>query len=189
MSESGRPDQEPSLVSVALVFYGAMTLAACALSWLVQGRLPLYTGAPPSSASILRWAVVGALGGLSVVVISRLLRDAFTWAKTLEDWFSEVLGEISWSQAFLLAVASGIGEELLFRGALQPIVGLVPASILFAMAHWPMKRSLIPWTVSAGLLGLLFGWAFEHSGHVTAPVIAHFVINLINLKAIGQTSR
>lgn len=170
---------------MALGFYGVMALAACALSWFVQGRLPFYVGDPPSASSVVRWAAAGALAGLSVVIISHLVRDAFSWARTLSDWFSEVLGEISWGQAFLLALTSGIGEELLFRGALQPVLGLIPASILFGLAHWPMKRSLIPWTLSAALLGLAFGWAFERSGHVTGPVVAHFVINLLNLRALG----
>ena len=173
---------------MALRFYGIMAVAACVLSWLVQGRLPFYIGEPPSIASVIRWAVVGALTGLSVVIISHLVRDAFSWAKTLFDWFSELLGRISWGQAFMLALTSGIGEELLFRGALQPILGLIPASILFGLAHWPMKRDLIPWTLSATLIGLAFGWAFERSGHVTGPIIAHFVINLLNLRALGSLS-
>ena len=44
-----------------------------------------------------------------------------------------------------------MAEELLFRGALQPDLGLGLTSLLFMFMHWPMNARLIPWTLSAGL--------------------------------------
>ena len=35
----------------------------------------------------------------------------------------------------MLSIAAGFGEELLFRGAIQPLAGIVPASLLFGALH------------------------------------------------------
>lgn len=172
------------MVRTAFVFYGAMTVAA--FIWAgFSGRLPLWVGAPPSLESLGRWALVGVLFGLSMVVLSQLLMQ-FRFAQRMALTFRHVLGPLTWSQAFLLALLSGIAEELLFRGAIQPSLGLWPTCLLFALVHWPMTPDLRPWTLSAGLMGLALGWGFETSGHVLGPVLAHFTINFINLRMLSQ---
>ena len=80
-----------------------------------------------------------------------------------------------------MAVASGFSEELLFRGALQPRVGLLVASVLFGAVHFVPRRQLLPWTGFAIAVGLLFGWMFETTGNLVAPVVAHCVVNGVNL--------
>jgi membrane protease YdiL (CAAX protease family) len=174
----------PPVVRLAATFYAAM--AAAAFVWAAfQGRLPFWVGAPPDLASVGRWAAVGVLFGLAVVILSHQLAR-FEFARHLAETFRAVLGPLSWRESFLLALFSGVAEELLFRGALQPTLGLGLTSVLFMFVHWPMNARLIPWTLSAGLMGLAFGWAFERSGHVVGPVVAHFVINLINLRGMTR---
>ena len=174
----------PPTVRLAATFYAAMTVVA--FVWAgVAGRLPFWVGEAPSPGSVARWAAVGALFGLGVVILSHLLMR-FDFARELAATFRDVLGELSWTEALLLALFSGVAEELLFRGAIQPSLGLGLTSLLFAFVHWPMNARLIPWTISAGLMGLAFGWAFERSGHVAGPVVAHFVINLINLRGLTR---
>ena len=178
------PERPPSMVRAAVGFYAGMT--ALAFVWAgIAGRLPLWVGEPPSADSVGRWALVGVLFGLAMVIVSRLL-SAIPALDEMSDIFRQILGPLTWPQAFLLAVLSGIAEELLFRGAIQPTLGLGPTCVLFAIVHWPMTPKLIPWTISAGLLGLAFGYGFELSGHVTGPVLAHFTVNFLNLKALGD---
>ncbi len=87
-------------------------------------------------------------------------------------------------QAWLLALASGIGEEALFRGALQPVVGLWWTSLLFAAAHFVPRRELLLWSVFSLLAGLLLGGLYEATGNLLAPTIAHVVINGVNLNRL-----
>ncbi len=177
-------ESPPSMVRMAAGFYAGML--ALAFVWAgAAGRLPLWTEMPTLD-SLLRWGAVGLLFGLCVVIGSTLLMR-LQWAQEMSSAFSNILGPLSWGQAFLLALFSGIAEELLFRGALQPTLGLPLTSLIFALVHWPPSRKLIPWTISAGLMGYAFGWGFERSGHVLGPVIAHFVINFLNLHALGRT--
>lgn len=177
-----------NLVTAAASFYGAM--AGVAVVWaLLAGRPLFWIGEPPSMSSVLRWTVVGTLVGFSVILLSRLTLDRFAWAEGLAEWFAAVLGPISWKTALVLALLSGFAEEMLFRGAMQPTLGLIPTTIIFGLMHWPPRAELRAWTVLTTLLGLVFGLATEMSGHLTAAIVAHFVINFVNLTEIGKMSR
>ena len=94
---------------------------------------------------------------------------------------AEPLRGLGVPDALLLAAASGLAEEMFFRGALQPRVGLVVASALFGVLHFAPRRELLPWTVFAVVMGFVLGWLFAWSGSLLAPVIAHTVINAVNL--------
>jgi membrane protease YdiL (CAAX protease family) len=81
------------------------------------------------------------------------------------------------------AVALAVGEELIFRGALQRAlvdrygragVALAAATYAAAFAPW---RSLLA-VVAAGAAGLVLGWAVERSGSLRGAVLAHVVANV-----------
>ena len=84
----------------------------------------------------------------------------------------------------ILALASSIGEELLFRGALLPWVGVWVQGIVFALLHIGPSRRFLPWTISALVLGLAFGFLARWTGNLGGPIAAHFMINFLNLKYI-----
>ena len=75
-----------------------------------------------------------------------------------------------------LALAAAIGEEILFRGALQPIFGIGLASLAFALLHAQYlftPAALILFAVSLG-----FGWLRAVRG-TSAAIICHALYNLI----------
>jgi membrane protease YdiL (CAAX protease family) len=86
----------------------------------------------------------------------------------------------------VIAASSSIGEELLFRAVLQDRLGIGIATALFALAHFPAERDLWPWPVVALPMGLLFGGLYEWTGAALAPIVAHAVINLLNLRLVGR---
>jgi membrane protease YdiL (CAAX protease family) len=73
----------------------------------------------------------------------------------------------------LVAIFSGVGEEAFFRGALQQEFGLVVASLLFGVAHIGPDRRYLVWTAWAVLAGFVFGFLYEVSGGLLAPILAH----------------
>jgi membrane protease YdiL (CAAX protease family) len=85
-----------------------------------------------------------------------------------------------WSatDAIAVAVFSGLAEEALIRALLQPIIGLVPAALLFAVLHLVPDRRLWLWPVLALLLGLVLGLAFRIGGYPAAAA-AHLLINAL----------
>jgi membrane protease YdiL (CAAX protease family) len=77
-------------------------------------------------------------------------------SEILEDVSATLLTEIDtvW-EWFLIALATGIGEELLFRGALQPVFGLGFTSILFALIH--IQYGYTPVTLFIVLIAIVLG--------------------------------
>ena len=82
-----------------------------------------------------------------------------------------------------LAVASGVGEEMLFRGWLQAEVGLVGASVLFGAAHvW--GREGWPYGLYAAVMGAGLGGLLIVTGSLWAPILAHGLNNLLGFLAL-----
>ena len=83
----------------------------------------------------------------------------------------------------LLAVASGMGEEVLFRGWLQAEVGLVGASLLFGAVHvW--GRDAWPYGLYAAAMGAGLGGLLIVTGSLWAPIFAHGLNNLLGFLAL-----
>jgi membrane protease YdiL (CAAX protease family) len=80
--------------------------------------------------------------------------------------------------AFLISVVVAIGEEIFFRGALQPVFGLWLTSIFFAALH--TQYTLTPATIVILITSLALGWLRQRQS-TTASIIAHFVYNFIQL--------
>jgi len=175
------------LTRLALYFYGGCI--ALALLWGALAGHPWLLLRPPSVRAALVGAAAGLALGFAVVFLSRLLLRWSRWARELFDWFAGLLGPLTVGQAILLAALSALGEELLFRGAIQPSLGLWLTSAIFALMHFPQRLRFAPWTLSAGLLGLAFGWLALRSAHLGGPILAHFVINAMNLAQVGRWAR
>lgn len=94
----------------------------------------------------------------------------------------------SWSKLILIAALAGVGEELLFRVALQTwfaqsiniyLAVFVPA-LIFGLLHF---ISFIYFIV-ATLMGLVFGFAYYFSQSVAFIMIWHGVYDLIALAVL-----
>jgi len=76
----------------------------------------------------------------------------------------------------VLALAPGICEELLFRGALQPRLGLIATALLFTASHSEYGLSLYLVSVFGSALGLGLIRRFTNT---TASATAHVAYNLL----------
>ncbi len=72
--------------------------------------------------------------------------------------------------ALSVGFAAGIGEELLFRGAVQPRFGLLITSLLFTVAHNQYEFSLA--TVNVFAIALLLGLVRRYA-NTTACILIH----------------
>jgi membrane protease YdiL (CAAX protease family) len=73
-----------------------------------------------------------------------------------------------------VGLAPGIGEEALFRGALQPRFGLIVTSLLFALVHGQYGLSLA--TLVVLLLGVVLGIVRNRTNTTTA-MVTHALYN------------
>ncbi|NLX10285.1 MAG: CPBP family intramembrane metalloprotease [Chloroflexi bacterium] len=80
--------------------------------------------------------------------------------------------------AFLLAATAAVGEEIAFRGALQPVFGFWPTAILFALTH--MQYTLTPAALIIFGVAIVFGWIRQRFS-TTMAIFTHFFYNFIPL--------
>ncbi len=80
--------------------------------------------------------------------------------------------------ALVISLAVGIGEEIFFRGALQPVFGNLPTSLVFAVLH--TQYTLTPATILILVTSLGFGWVRSRY-NTSASIIAHFVYDFVQL--------
>lgn len=100
-----------------------------------------------------------------------------------DGWFFALTG--------LVVLAVPFMEEVMYRGILQPILSgaglgrwpaIVGTSVVFASVHLALAR---PHAVAAiFVLSLGFGWAYERTGRLAAPVTMHVLFNAGNVALI-----
>jgi membrane protease YdiL (CAAX protease family) len=187
LPQGGQP--QSSLVPLALAFYAAMGLVAVVWRLASDGQTPFLAergAALPGGGLLLCHTLLGLLAGGGVVVISRLCTRYSRAGRTLAVHLAAILGPLSGRSVVVLALASGLGEEAFFRGALQPQVGLPLACLLFGLAHLIPRRELAPWAAFAALAGVILGALFECTGNLVAPATAHALINGVNLRWLSR---
>jgi uncharacterized protein len=79
---------------------------------------------------------------------------------------------------FVIAFFVAFSEELLFRGIIQTKVGLIMASVIFAVIHY---RYLFNWYLFLNiiLLSFLIGFIYKWTGNLAVTIIMHFVIDFL----------
>jgi membrane protease YdiL (CAAX protease family) len=145
-----------------------------------QGRLiSLFTLPvwPRTGTNVL----IGVLIAVAVLSGARAMRGTFEWARQLEEEFRFFLAPLDLSGILILAVASGIAEETFFRAIMQPVFGLWITSLVFGLLHYPMNRRLIPWTMSAIVVGFVFGLVYQSTESLLAVALGHGLINFFRV--------
>jgi uncharacterized protein len=133
------------------------------------------------------WSLcVGLAFGSFLVVTSRITVQRFAWAQRLHLELRPFARELSTRGILVLAVLSSVCEELLFRGLLQPWIGLLPQAVLFGLLHYMPGPSRWIWAGWAFLVGLSLGALFDLTGSLIGPVIAHALVNGVNLRFLKR---
>lgn len=129
-----------------------------------------------------RWRDLStALAGMMFLVFIQSALGA-VWMAFAPDSFERVsrISEILLGQllnplgALVVGITAGVGEELVFRGALQPRFGLLVTSLLFASVHVQYAFSFALAIVF--LLGLVLGLIRKHA-NTTAAILTHALYN------------
>jgi uncharacterized protein len=185
MYSPSEPSPAPPLSRASLMIglYGGMALVALVIGSL-RGSPDVFQFGAPTTWQLATGPAIGFAVGLGVVGLTRLATRRFAWAQQLHASFRDLLGQLTGREMAILAIASSVGEEMLFRGALQPWLGVWIQAVIFALLHVGPGKRFLPWTASALVLGLAFGWMATWTGSLGAPIAAHFAINFFNLRYI-----
>ena len=145
-----------------------------------DGRATLERLGLTTSFSVRWWLGATALGLLCVYVIDNLW--ALLGSESLEqvERLSEALFapylEAGLLGALTIGLSAGIGEEILFRGAAQPKMGLVFTSLMFATLH--TQYTVSPALLQVLLVGLLLGLT-RRQVNTTTSIAVHATYNFV----------
>lgn len=141
----------------------------------------------------LRDVVIGALAAaaLGAANLALLERPVGPWA-AMRAAVDEVLiptftGLSRW-QIVTVSAAAGVGEELFFRGFLQPLAGVVAAALAFGAAHVAGAR-LVAFGVWAAGMGLVLGGLAAVTGGIVAPITAHACYDVLAFNYLSAEGR
>ncbi|WP_046226720.1 CPBP family intramembrane glutamic endopeptidase [Paenibacillus dauci] len=144
--------------------------------WL-QGRNPFALLELPANLHFVWWGL-GLAGAmlLADLFISRIVPES-----SMDDGgINEMIfkNRPIW-HIIIITLIVGICEEILFRGAIQHAFGPYWTSIIFAAIHFRYLRHWIP-TGWVFVSSYALGYIYIESGTLWAPILCHFMIDLIS---------
>lgn len=102
--------------------------------------------------------------------------------------------DLSGAKPWIVGICAGVGEELLFRAALQPLVGLWVGAVIFAAAHArtavlasTSTAKRLAYLLNVAIAGVVLGLVFEHIGLVAA-IIIHATIDIVGLTVLRSVA-
>ena len=185
--ESGlapRRDGGGPAARVVVVAYLAVGVAAAAVA-AALGRDPLscngWLGARGPASWLVSLGLGVLLGAVTIAATPPMVRR-WRWARALHLALRPAVHKEHDGALLLVAVSSATGEELLFRGLLVPLIGVIASSLAFGFLHQIRGQARWGWMAWATLMGLLFGGIFALTGSLVGPLLAHAAINHSNLR-------
>jgi len=178
-----------SLVRKSTLVYGVMSVLGLLAVAFGHKRLQPAFALPAEPLEAARLVVIGLVGAGLLLVLSYFFEDWFPSFRELKTMIMRVLGPLSVPMALYLALITSFGEELLFRGAIQPYAGLLLTSVLFGVLHMGQNGLLSAWSVWALVAGLLLGWMYEETQSLWPPIVAHFGVNAVSLLGLRRAYR
>ncbi|MFN0274884.1 MAG: lysostaphin resistance A-like protein [Chitinophagales bacterium] len=129
-------------------------------------------------------------GLLSSFLLVFLLRRKFL--SNTKNFFSRLISKfrVNYFDVFFLSFCAGVGEEIFFRAAIQPWLGIWLTSLLFIGLHGYLNlkdKPLFIYGVVLFFVSLGFGFLMEYAG-LWSAMIAHFLIDVLLLSELKKKS-
>jgi membrane protease YdiL (CAAX protease family) len=167
-----------------LVEGGVVLIALLLAAWLDLWPLKVVH---PDIADAL-WGVVAIVPMLLLFFLARGLR------RLVVELLGQPLSLCTWYDLLLVAALAGFGEELLFRGVLQPwigrghpLAGLIGANLIFGLMH-----ALTPgYAALAAAFGFYLSWLVTGFGepNLLRPIVAHAAYDYVAFLLIVREYR
>ena len=134
----------------------------------------------------------GSFAGIMIAVGAHTL-IASPLLDAVNSSYARMLGrfKLTFSEILLISLCAGVGEEMLFRGALQPFLGIPVTSILFVAIHgylnprdWRLSIYGIFMTVGIAWLGYL-----AESRGLLSAIVGHTIIDVYLLIYLQRSAK
>jgi uncharacterized protein len=178
--------ERPGTARILLfAFLGEGALMLIGMIWMLWRDLPFAWSAPRMTPATA--AVIGLLTAITLAAIQfallRLVPERGP-VRALRRLYRELLFPLFRGstpiEIVAISILAGVGEEVLFRGAMQPEWGLIVTSLVFGLFHIG-GRLTVTLGIWAACTGALLGWLAIATGGLLAPIVAHMVYDALAL--------
>jgi membrane protease YdiL (CAAX protease family) len=193
---SPNPSPAPARAQVRLSAQVLTCLVLCLVAAPIiyfGGRRPLalFSTPFPPLWQLLAGQGLALLAAVLSYLLFRFTADSESTARTVQTYARLDLDGLN---PVWIALCAAIGEEMLFRAALQPLLGLWIASLVFLVVHTPVYRfrhlDRATLVQAAGVFGagLVLGLVFQYVG-LLAAMLVHLWIDIVGLVVVRSVIR
>jgi uncharacterized protein len=177
-----------NILTTAVTIEGGLGVAALLLGWLL-GQPPLPT--IQWTGDGIAWGLLATLPLLGLLVLC--VKAPFGALRKLLHLVDGLLVPLFRNcrliDLVLISILAGFGEEMLFRGVLQPavahwiggpigvVIGLLSAAVLFGLAH----AITVTYAVLATIIGVYLGATWVATDNLLVPILAHGLYDFVAL--------
>ncbi len=186
------PNATSRFVRQAILFEGALGLAAVLLGAFIA--VPPWRQFHWTFAAIA-WGTVAAAPPLVMLLGLRLVQGGPIGRlnRVVDSLIVPMFAGCTLGDFALISLVAGLGEEMLFRGVVQPVLigwmgpwgGLILASLLFGLAHFITPTYALLATIIGGYLG----WLMLQYDNLLITSMAHAVYDFAALAYMTRRMR
>lgn len=173
-----------SVLKASTIAYLVMGMIGFEICWWYHQNVKMLLG--PLSYNVKTTFTIIVSTVVFLLLVQRLLEDIFASYVTFKRRLAAMFGGLGWLGVLWLALISAVGEEILFRGAIQPFLGLWFTSLLFGLLHLDPEGGISAWTLWAVLAGVLLGAVVQVTGSLWPAIMIHFVVNFIGIRSLTR---
>ena len=134
----------------------------------------------------------GSIAGLCIAVVAHLL-IASPLLHQVNNSYARMLGRfrLNFSEVLLISLCAGVGEEILFRGAIQPFLGVALTSVFFVAIHGYLNPKDWRLSVYGAFMSIgiaVLGYLAETQGLLSA-IVGHTLIDVYLLLYLQHSAK
>ncbi len=177
-----------SFLALVLATEASLIFVALVLSLIFPVPFAeLMGGSMPMAIQVFVGLVASGILFLAVTFVVWLFPSVMDTAGGL---LREVIGRArpTTGDCALISAGAGVGEELLFRAVLYPLLGPLGSAAVFGLAHGFNAESWagrLMYVAATFIVGLFLGWIFITFGLIAA-IVCHASYDFIALEALRR---
>lgn len=191
--------ERAQFLNLAGVFEGGLVFVALGLGWAFGIDI---VAAFRFDRTGLVIGLIGALPPFLLLLVAEYLKipPLERIKQLLLETLGPALAACRWYDLVLVAIVAGIGEEMLFRGVIQPLFerwftidgysrapGLILSNVIFGLLHLITPT----YALLAGAMGVYFGVLLDATGsrNLLAPILAHALYDYLAFQVVIRSIR
>jgi membrane protease YdiL (CAAX protease family) len=192
LPQQPQPPRAPIRLTAQVLTCVAFSLIALAIIFVAQKEpLSVFRGPMALGEQLLLGLGLSALAAVASYLSFRLTAQSEATANTIKAYGRL---DLSGLNPVWISLAAAIGEELLFRAALQPLLGVWITSIVFLLTHTPvyqfrrLNRATLVQALGVFGASVVLGFIYQYVG-LLAAMMVHTALDVIGLYVVRNALR